>query len=205
MLVNHKIQIFWIILFVGLNMLISIGMEGPLATHVTFLMWTVRGKAISEFRSLNALPRAPTPLSTELVLHLQCVTLLTFVCMLRYSMWNVVPRMFLTSHYSDRIVIPIPSHPHTTSHNAGQGANRVRIRPSPNWLPAVELGSVRATLQEGRNYLGCGERRYFQKSCCLSAASSGFLEMVLADSRSPSSFPRRSPARTDPSSTAYVR
>ena len=105
MLVNHKIQIFWIILFVGLNVLISIGMEGPLATHVTFLMWTVRGKAISEFRSPNALPRAPTPLGTELVLHLRCVTLLTFVCMLRYSMWNVVPRMFLTSHYSDRIVL----------------------------------------------------------------------------------------------------
>ena len=105
MLVNHKIQIFWIILFVGVNVLISIGMEGSLATHVTFLMWTVRGKAISEFRSPNALPRAPTPLGTELVLHLRCVTLLTFVCMLRYSMWNVVPRMFLTSHYSDRIVL----------------------------------------------------------------------------------------------------
>ena len=168
-------------------------------------MWTVQGKAISEFRSPNALPRAPTPLGTELVLHLRCVTLLTFVCMLRYSVWSVVPRNPLTSHSSNLTIIPIPLHPHTTSHNPGQGANRVRIRPSPNWLPAVELGSVRATLQEGRNYLGCGDRRYFQKSCCLSAASSGFLEMVLADSRSPSSFPRRSPARTDPSSTAYVR
>ena len=204
MLVNHKIQIFLIILFVWLNLLISIGMEGPLATHVTFPMWTVRGKAISEFRSPNALPRAPTPLGTELVLHLRCVTLLTFVCMLRYSVWSVVPRNPLTSHSSNLTIIPIPLHPHTT-HQHRTGRNRVRIRPSPNWLPAVELGSVRATLQEGRNYLGCGERRYFQKSCCLSAASSGFLEMVLADSRSPSSFPRRSPARTDPSSTAYVR
>ena len=182
-------------------------MEGPLATHVTFPMWTVLGKAISEFRSPNALPRAPTPLGTELVLHLRYVTLLTFVCMLRHSVWNVVPRKPLTSHYSNRIVISIPSHPHTTSHNAGQGANRVRIRPSPNWLPAVELGSGRATLQEGRNYLGCGERRYFQKFCCLSdaEASSGFWAMVLTDPRSPSSFPRRSPARTDPSSTAYIR
>ena len=75
MLVNHKIQIFLIILFVWLNLLISIGMEGPLATHVTFPMWTVRGKAISKFRSPNALPRAPTPLGTERsVTSLMCNT-----------------------------------------------------------------------------------------------------------------------------------
>ena len=97
MLVNHKIQIFLIILFVWLNLLISIGMEGPLATHVTFPMWTVQGKAISEFRSPNALPRAPTPLGTEGVLHLRCVTRLTFFCILRYSEWDAVPIWFLGS------------------------------------------------------------------------------------------------------------
>ena len=130
MLVNHKIQIFWIILFVGVNVLISIGMEGPLATHVTFLMWTVRGKAISEFRSPNALPRAPTPLGTELVLHLRCVTLLTFVCMLRYSMWNVVPRMFLTSHYSDRIVL---CQYHLTPTLLPTTQDRTQSRPHPSF------------------------------------------------------------------------
>ena len=108
----------------------------------------------------------------------------------------------VTLFWPHRHINTVSHHP---THQYRTGRNRVRIRPSPNWLPAVELGSVRATLQEGRNYLGCGDRRYFQKSCCLSAASSGFLEMVLADPRSPSSFPRRSPARLDPNSTAYVR
>ena len=39
----------------------------------------------------NALPRAPTPLGTERVLHLRYVTRLTFVCMLRYPEWDAVP------------------------------------------------------------------------------------------------------------------
>ena len=128
MLVNHKIQIFLIILFVWLNLLISIGMEGPLATHVTFPMWTVRGKAISEFRSPNALPRAPTPLGTELVLHLRCVTLLTFVCMLRYSVWSVVPRNPLTSHSSNLTIIPIPLPSHYSSTQ-----DRAQSRPHPSF------------------------------------------------------------------------
>ena len=80
MLVNHKIQIFLIILFVGINVLISIGMERPLATHVT--------------------PFWPD----------------------RYTNTVSPPHYF-----------PQPR----------TGRNRVRIRPSPNWLPAVELGYIR--------------------------------------------------------------
>ena len=62
-------------------------MEGPLATHVTFPMWTVRGKAISEFRSPNALPRAPTPLGTERVLRC-CVC-----CVVDFCLYAAVLRM----------------------------------------------------------------------------------------------------------------
>ena len=72
MLVNHKIQIFLIFLEFYFNKAIPLFFlllyitiyQLYEATHVTFPMWTVRGKAISEFRSPNALPRAPTPLGT---------------------------------------------------------------------------------------------------------------------------------------------
>ena len=40
----------------------------------------MRGKAISEFRSPNALPRAPTPLGTEGVLHC-CVCCVVDFCL----------------------------------------------------------------------------------------------------------------------------
>ena len=74
MLVNHKIQFFSIILFFyfvwGISLfllqydkiLMWSQLEG--AAHGTLSVWTVRGKAISEFRSPNAPPRAPTPLGT---------------------------------------------------------------------------------------------------------------------------------------------
>ena len=103
-------------------MLIFIGMEGLVgyARHISNVDSAREGDL--RVPKPERPPRAPTPLGTELVLHLRCVTLLTFVCMLRSSVWNVVPRIFLTSRYSDRSVISIPSHPHTTSHNAGQGA-----------------------------------------------------------------------------------
>ena len=50
-----------------------------------------RGKAISEFRKPEGPPPAPPSWARKPVLHLRCVTRLTFVCMLRYSEWNAVP------------------------------------------------------------------------------------------------------------------
>ena len=47
---------------------------------VAFSMRQVRGKAISEFRSPNALPRAPTPLGTEGVLRC-CVCCVVDFCL----------------------------------------------------------------------------------------------------------------------------
>ena len=207
MLVNHKIQIFLIILFVSWNVLISIGMEGLVgyARHIS----NVDSAREGDLRVPK--PERP-PSRSHPVGHGTRVT---------SSMCNTIDFCLYAAVFSmeccaEDVPHVTPFWPHryintvSPPHYFPQrrtGRNRVRIRPSPNWKTAVELGSVRATLQEGRNYLGCGDRRYFQKSCCLSdaGASSGFLEMVLADSRSPSSFPRRSPARTDSSSTAYVR
>ena len=57
-----------------------------------------RGKAISEFRSPKALPPAPPPSwARKEFCVVVCAALLTFVCMLRYWMWNVVPIWFLYS------------------------------------------------------------------------------------------------------------
>ena len=57
-----------------------------------------RGKAISEFRSPKALPLHPPPSwARKEFCVVVCAALLTFVCMLRYSEWNVVPIWFLYS------------------------------------------------------------------------------------------------------------
>ena len=80
------------------------------------------------------------------------------------------------------------------SHNQDRTRIRVRFRPSPHKPTAREMESVRATLQEGRYYLGCGRQRCFLKVCCLSdkGTSSGFWKTLLAASQSLSSIPRRS-------------
>ena len=75
MLVNHKIQIFLDFLEVYLKDAIFLLPFAGGATAVAFSMREVRGKAISKFRSPNALPRAPTPLGTERsVTSLMCNT-----------------------------------------------------------------------------------------------------------------------------------
>ena len=67
-----------------------------------------RGKAISEFRKPEGPPPAPPPSwAREEFFVVVCAALLTFICMLRYSEWNVVPIWFLYSsifmavHYAD--------------------------------------------------------------------------------------------------------
>ena len=92
MVVNHKIQFFLIFLEVyfyraifPIILVAFINRNFPLlgalrrvhyAGHISNEI-SAR-EAISKFRSPNALPRAPTPLGTERVLHLRCVTRLTF-------------------------------------------------------------------------------------------------------------------------------
>ena len=57
-----------------------------------------RGKAISEFRKPEGPPPAPPPSwARKEFCVVVCAALLTFVCMLRYSEWNVVPIWFLYS------------------------------------------------------------------------------------------------------------
>ena len=125
MLVNHNFQIFLIFLEFYFNKIISFLYSFYYyitiyqlyeATHVTFPLWTVRGKAISEFRSPNALPRAPTPLGTGTSVTSSMCNGLTFVCMLRCWTWCVVPIWFLYASILNmiRCTDPIPVYSHTS-------------------------------------------------------------------------------------------
>ena len=108
MLVNHKIQIFLffsevysykaifpiiLVIFINRNFS-SLGAGALRRSHFQCGKCEGRRSQSSEARTL---PRAPTPLGTEGVLHLRCVTRLTFVCMLRYSEWDTMPIWFLVS------------------------------------------------------------------------------------------------------------
>ena len=122
------------------------------------------------------------------VLHLWCVTRLTFVCMLRYSEWNAVPIWFLDSSVfivrrcADLIPRFFCIYSGTlywysyTSTIPGQDAPRPL--PSPArvlsfFLPAGSVSqreriSVRAVAEEGWYNLGCGRGRYCGRVSCLS-------------------------------------
>ena len=147
-------------------------MEGPLATHVTFPMWTVRGKAISEFRSPNALPRAPTPLGTEGVLR---------CCKCKVVDFCLYAAIFRAERYAE--LIPVFFHIYNerlcqysyTFKIPGQ--DTVCFRPLPRiyvfsyQLEMSARGSwYRAGLlrRRGDIYLGCGRRRYCGRVSCLS-------------------------------------
>ena len=71
------------------------------AMPVAFSMRQVRGKAISEFRSPNALPRAPTPLGTEGVLRC-CVCCVVDFCLyaavLRMERWADLVSVFFDTY-----------------------------------------------------------------------------------------------------------
>ena len=142
----------------------------------------MRGKAISEFRSPNALPRAPTPLGTEGVLRC-CVCCVVDFCLyaavLRVERWaDLVPVFF--DIYSD------------TLGRSDSGDSSVLIgifctnlafqdrTPSPLPSPVLFFSCRLEASARGRwhragllrrrgdYYLGCGRRRYCGRVCCLS-------------------------------------
>ena len=142
----------------------------------------MRGKAISEFRSPNALPRAPTPLGTERVLRC-CVCCFVDFCLyaavLRVERWaDLVPVFF--DIYSD------------TLGRSDSGDSSVLIgifcaslafqdrTPSPLPSPVLFFSCRLEASARGRwhragllrrrgdYYLGCGRRRYCGRVCCLS-------------------------------------
>ena len=116
MLVNHKFQFFQIFLEVYFYRTISFLLlfyHLPVYYIYVFLIncfagWRYagrifnagicRGKAISEFRKPEGPPPAPPPSwARKQFFVVVCAALLTFVCMLRYSEWNIVPIWFLYS------------------------------------------------------------------------------------------------------------
>ena len=142
----------------------------------------MRGKAISEFRSPNALPRAPTPLGTEGVLRC-CVCCVVDFCLyatvLGVERWAALVPVFFDI-YSD------------TLGRSDSGDSSVLIEifytnlafqdrtPSPLPSPVLFFSCRLEASARGRwhragllrrrgdYYLGCGRRRYCGRGCCLS-------------------------------------
>ena len=110
-----------------------------------------------------------------------CAALLTFVCMLRYSEWNVVPIWFLYSSVlmvvrcADLVPVFFDTYRNILyqSDISGQDAQAASIPPHvfSCRLEASARGRWhRAGLlrRRGDYYLGCGRRRYCGRVCCLS-------------------------------------
>ena len=110
-----------------------------------------------------------------------CAALLTFVCMLRYSEWNVVPIWFLYSSVlivircADLIPVFFDTYRNILyqSDISGQDAQSASIPPhvfSCRLEASARRRWHRAGLlrRRGDYYLGCGRRRYCGRVCCLS-------------------------------------
>ena len=110
-----------------------------------------------------------------------CAALLTFVCMLRYSEWNVVPIWFLYSsvlmvvRWADPVSVFFDTYRNILyqSDISGQDAQSASIPPHvfSCRLEASARGRWhRAGLlrRRGDYYLDCGRRRYCGRVCCLS-------------------------------------
>ena len=110
-----------------------------------------------------------------------CAALLTFVCMLRYSEWNVVPIWFLYSsvlmvvRWADPVSVFFDTYRNILyqSDISGQAAQSTSI-PRMFFSCRLEVSARgrwhRAGLlrRRGDYYLGCGRRRYCGRACCLS-------------------------------------
>ena len=110
-----------------------------------------------------------------------CAALLTFVCMLRYSEWNVVPIWFLYSsifiviRWADLISGFFGTYRNILYQSGISGQDtqsasvtcsvfscRLEVSARGRWHRA---GLLR---RRGDYYLGCGRRRYCGRGCCLS-------------------------------------
>ena len=198
MVVNHKIQFFLIFVEVyfyraifPIILVAFINRNSPLldALHRShFQCGKCEGRRSQSSEARTPSLALPPRWARKGVLHLWCVTRLTFVCMLRYSEWNAVPIWFLDSSVfivrrcADLIPRFFCIYSGTlywysyTSTIPGQDAPRPLPSParvlsfflSAGSVSQRERISVRAVAEEGWYNLGPGRGRYCGRVSCLS-------------------------------------